>query len=36
VPFATFTDDNTRPMQLMTRWYGFAFTCPGGEIYGQG
>ncbi len=23
----------TRPMQLFTRWYGFAFTFPGCEVY---
>lgn len=24
-----------RPMQMFTRWYGFAFTFPGCEIYGE-
>ena len=25
-----------RPLQLFTRWYGFALTFPGTEIYGEG
>ncbi|MFT5679805.1 MAG: hypothetical protein ACI8RZ_000710 [Myxococcota bacterium] len=33
IPFATFTDTGALPMQLLTRWYGFAFTCPGCGIY---
>ena len=27
------THDNNVPMQLLTRWYGFAITYPGCEIY---
>jgi hypothetical protein len=33
VPFATW-DDGSRPLQLFTRWYGFASTYPGCEILG--
>ena len=31
-PHAQF-HDGTEPMQLMTRWYGFAYTYPGCELY---
>jgi len=24
-----------RPQQIFTRWYGFALTFPGGEVFGQ-
>ena len=34
-PHATWTDDGSRPMQLLSRWYGFAFTFPNCEIAGQ-
>jgi len=34
IPVARHVDDGTLPMQLLTRWYGFAFTCPGCAIYG--
>ena len=27
------TQEITRPLQLFTRWYGFAFTFPGCEVY---
>ena len=27
-------DSSSRPLQLLTRWYGFAYTYPGCEIYG--
>jgi hypothetical protein len=27
--------DAERPQQLFTRWYGYALTFPGAEIYGQ-
>jgi hypothetical protein len=33
VPHALWSDTNERPLQLLTRWYGFAFTYPGCEIY---
>jgi hypothetical protein len=26
-------EDGTRPFQLFTRWYGFAYTCPGSVIW---
>lgn len=36
IPEAVFVDDiGGRPMQLLTRWYGFAFTCPGCAIFGE-
>lgn len=35
IPSATFTDTGEQPMQLLTRWYGFSFTCPGCGIFGQ-
>ena len=28
-------DSSSRPLQLLTRWYGFAYTYPGCEIYGE-
>jgi hypothetical protein len=28
-------DDDSRPFQIFTRWYGFAFSYPGCEIYGE-
>jgi Protein of unknown function (DUF3179) len=31
-PFAEW-EDGTRPFQLFTRWYGFAFTYPGCAVY---
>jgi hypothetical protein len=33
VPAAVFTDDDARPFQLFCRWYGFAYTYPGCEIF---
>jgi hypothetical protein len=33
VPFAEWVDNNERPMQLFTRWYGFAFTYPETTIF---
>jgi hypothetical protein len=33
VPHAFWNDTNDQPMQLLTRWYGFAFTYPDCEIY---
>ena len=33
VPRAKWADGNGRPMQLLTRWYGFSFTYPDCEIY---
>ena len=33
VPFAIWTDTGERPMQLLTRWYGFSFTYAECEIY---
>ena len=34
VPFAVYLDgDGERPMQLLSRWYGFSFTFPNCEIY---
>jgi hypothetical protein len=35
VPFARWIDSNEPPMQLLTRWYGFSFTYPNCEIYGE-
>ena len=32
IPEARF-EDGSRPLQLFTRWYGFAYTFPGAEIY---
>ncbi len=34
VPFAEW-EDGSRPFQLFSRWYGFAFTFPGCAIYGH-
>lgn len=33
VPFARWADSGEPPMQLLTRWYGFAFTYPNCDIY---
>lgn len=33
VPFAVFTDDDSRPLQLFSRWYGFSLTYKDCEIY---
>lgn len=33
VPRAAWQDTGEQPMQLLTRWYGFAFTYPGCEVY---
>ena len=33
IPFAIDTQTGERPMQLLTRWYGFSFTCPDCDIY---
>ena len=27
--------ETARPLQIFTRWYGFALTFPGAEIYGE-
>ena len=35
VPRAHWQDTNEEPMQLLSRWYGFSFTYPHCEIYGQ-
>ncbi len=35
VPVAGF-EDGTRPFQLFTRWYGFAYTYPGAAIWNSG
>jgi hypothetical protein len=36
VPFADWEDDG-RPFQMFTRWYGFSYTFPGCEIFpGEG
>ena len=32
IPEARFPDD-TRPLQMFTRWYGFAYTFPGSDIF---
>ncbi len=29
-------EDGTRPFQLFTRWYGFAYTYPGAAIWNSG
>jgi hypothetical protein len=34
-PQAVFDESGEKPMQLYCRWYGFAFTFPGCEIYGN-
>ena len=31
-PHAIWVDDGSRPMQLLSRWYSFAYTYPGCEI----
>lgn len=31
IPAATY-EDGSRPMQMMTRWYGFSLTFPGCEV----
>jgi hypothetical protein len=28
--------ESARPLQIFTRWYGFALTFPDAEIYGEG
>lgn len=33
VPRAAWQDTGEEPMQLLTRWYGFAYTYPGCEVY---
>lgn len=33
VPRASWADTGERPMQLLSRWYGFSFTYPGCEVY---
>ncbi len=33
VPYAVWSGTNERPVQLLTRWYGFSFTYPNCEIY---
>ena len=33
VPFAIWADTGEPPMQLLSRWYGFAFTYPHCDIY---
>lgn len=36
VPYAVYMDDTSeRPMQLLTRWYGFSLTFPETAIYGE-
>lgn len=35
VPFAEWIDDSTRPTQLFTRWYGFAYSYPSVRVHGQ-
>ena len=32
-PRARWADTDEKPMQLLTRWYGFSFTYPGCEIF---
>ena len=32
-PRAKWADSGEKPMQLLTRWYGFSFTYPGCDIY---
>lgn len=34
-PQAHFDESGEKPMQLYCRWYGFAFTFPGCELYGE-
>ena len=33
IPHAAWKDIGETPMQLLSRWYGFAFTYPNCEIY---
>jgi hypothetical protein len=33
VPYAVWKDNGEKPMQLLSRWYGFSFTYPGCEIH---
>ncbi len=33
VPYAVWGDSDEKPMQLLTRWYGFSFTYPHCTIY---
>lgn len=33
IPSARWEDDGTRPMQIFSRWYGFAATYPKSQIY---
>lgn len=33
VPYAVWGDSGEKPMQLLTRWYGFSFTYPHCTIY---
>ena len=33
IPSAVRTDGGERPIQLFTRWYGFAYTYPGCELF---
>ena len=35
VPEAIWVDTGERPMQMLSRWYGFSFTYPNCEIFGQ-
>lgn len=35
VPCARYLDDGERPMQTLVRWYGFSFTYPRCEVYGD-
>lgn len=35
VPHAIWQDTGDQPMQLLSRWYGFSFTYPNCEIYGN-
>lgn len=32
-PHATWAQDDSRPMQMLSRWYGFSSTFPDCEIY---
>lgn len=33
VPYARWQDDQSRPMQLLSRWYGFAYSYPGCDLF---
>ncbi len=35
IPFALFSDDGSRPVQLFSRWYGFSLTYKDREIYSK-